>query len=262
MEKTVEKVGYVLAVSILLSTIIFSLALLNAAATVAGGLKSLSIQAAPSNGGGTVVPVAPTATPAPSQPSTPPANVKLDLSGRPVEGSSSAKVTLAAFDDLQCPFCARAFTDSESQIKTNYIDTGKVKLVFLHFPLYSIHPNAGPFAEDGECVSQIGGNDKFWQWRAIVYNNNNVVNVGSVINDSVAAGWAQQVGVDVSKYNACVASKQYDANVQKDYQQGISSGVSGTPTFYVIDKNGKSTQVVGAQPYSVFQTALDAALAA
>ncbi|PIZ82716.1 hypothetical protein COX97_03340 [Candidatus Pacearchaeota archaeon CG_4_10_14_0_2_um_filter_05_32_18] len=99
--------------------------------------------------------IAPTA---PSQPTAPiqPSQVKVNIGDSPVLGDPDAPVTVVEFSDFQCPFCGRFYSDALASIKTQYIDTGKVKLVFKDFPLTSIHPMAQPAAEAARCVRKQG----------------------------------------------------------------------------------------------------------
>ena len=106
----------------------------------------------------------------------------------------------------------------------------------------------------------MGSNDAFWKFHNAVYDNSDVINVGNLVNESIYATWAKSAGVDAAKFAECFAKKPYDAEVTSDQNLGLSYGVQGTPTFFIVDKSGKSTQLVGAQPYSVFQQTLDAQL--
>lgn len=86
----------------------------------------------------------------------------------PVQGEESAKVTLIEFSDYQCPFCERFFTQTESKIKTEYIDKGLVKFYYRDFPLSQIHPGAQKGAEAARCA---GDQDKFWEYHDAVFEN-------------------------------------------------------------------------------------------
>lgn len=252
LERTYEKIALILGGSMLLSTIIFSLALLNAANTVSTGLKDITFAGAPSV---PTVTLTPFPTIAPSQPTVQP-RANIDPAGRPVLGNADAKVTMVEFSDFQCPFCERYASNAGTQVKSNYIDTGKVKLVYMHFPLDSIHPQARPAANAAECVYRLKGADAFFKWHDLVFANQ------ASMTDAKYAEWATESGVDATAFNDCYSKKQYDSQVTADFNQGSANGVSGTPSFFVIDRTGKSQQIVGAQPYSVFQSALDTALAA
>jgi protein-disulfide isomerase len=163
----------------------------------------------------------------------------------PSIGDKNAPVTIIEFSDFECPFCERFYTQSYKQIKANYVDTGKVRIVFKHFPL-PFHANAQKAAEASECAREQG---KFWEMHDKLFENQNAISISSL------KGYAADLGLDTSKFNSCLDSGKYASRVQKDASDGSAAGVSGTPSFFI---NGKS--VVGAQPYSVFQQAIEAEL--
>lgn len=86
----------------------------------------------------------------------------------PVLGKEGAKVTLVEFSDYQCPFCGRHFTQTEGQIKKEYIDTGKVKFYYRDYPLSQIHPGAQKGAEAARCA---GDQNKYWEYHDLVFQN-------------------------------------------------------------------------------------------
>ncbi len=86
----------------------------------------------------------------------------------PVQGDPNAKVTIVEFSDYQCPFCGAFYTQTEGQIKKDYIDTGKVKFYYRDFPLTQIHPGAEKGAEAARCAGDQG---KYWQMHDIVFGN-------------------------------------------------------------------------------------------
>lgn len=92
--------------------------------------------------------------------------VTVDAGHLPVLGSESAPVTIVEFSDLECPFCNQFFKNTLPQIKKEYIDTGKVKMYYRHYPL-PFHPLAKPFANAVECANDQG---KFWELHDTIFN--------------------------------------------------------------------------------------------
>ncbi len=90
----------------------------------------------------------------------------VDVGHLPMLGKDSATVTVVEFSDLECPFCNNFFKQTFPQIKKDYIDTGKIKFYFRHYPL-SFHPLAQPFANAVECANEQG---KFWELHDKIYN--------------------------------------------------------------------------------------------
>jgi protein-disulfide isomerase len=170
---------------------------------------------------------------------------KLVESDDPSIGDADAPVTIVEFSDFECPFCGAFFSDTYAQLKKDYIDTGKVRLVFRDYPL-SFHPMAKPAAVAASCANEQG---KFWAYHDTIFQNQ------STLSDANLKVWAGQVGLDVAAFTACVGSGTREAEIDADIAAGTSFGVSGTPSFFI---NGKL--VVGAQPFSAFKTAIDAEL--
>ncbi|MDO8429563.1 MAG: thioredoxin domain-containing protein [Candidatus Daviesbacteria bacterium] len=90
----------------------------------------------------------------------------------PILGNESAKVTLIEFSDYECPFCSRFHTDAFKQIKSEYIDTGKVKFYYRDYPLAQIHPGAQKAAEATRCAADQG---KFWEYHSLVFENQTAI---------------------------------------------------------------------------------------
>ena len=171
--------------------------------------------------------------------------VNVEIGDSPVLGSKTAKVTIVEFSDYECPFCGRHFEQTYPQLKKDYIDTGKVQLVFKDFPL-SFHPQAQKAAESARCAGEQG---KYWEMHDKLFSNQQSL---SVENEKK---WAKELGLNTAKFDSCLDSGKYASAVQADSNYGQSIGVSGTPAFFI---NGK--KLVGAQPYSSFQAAINAEL--
>lgn len=178
--------------------------------------------------------------------------VKVSVDDDPITGNPKAKVTIVEFSDFQCPFCRRFWNDTFSQIKRDYIDTGRVRFVYRDFPL-SFHPMSRPSALAAQCAYEQG---KFWEMHDKIFGEQEKKDEGTVqfsIQD--LKRWASQINLNIIQFNQCLDSEKYKTEVENDIADGSSYGVSGTPTLYI---NGKS--IVGAQPYSVFKEAIEAEL--
>jgi protein-disulfide isomerase len=180
-----------------------------------------------------------------------------DRANQPTLGSKDAKVTMVEFGDFQCPFCKQYFQQNFAQIKSQYIDTGKVRLIFRHFPLSSIHVNAQIAAVAAECANQQG---KFWQYHDLLYTDGQ--SDGTGLDKASLEKYASSLGLNSgtfgfgkNKFNQCLESNATLSVVNADQAEGTKDGVTGTPTFYI---NG--VQFVGAQPLTAFQAAIDADL--
>jgi len=164
----------------------------------------------------------------------------------PFLGDENAPVTIVEFGDYQCPICQRFWANTLPQIKSQYIDTGKVKYVFRDFPLTSIHPMAMASAEAANCVFEQGGNKAYFEYHNKLYANQYVLSVNNL------KIWANEIGYNIDN---CLDSGKFRKEIRDDLSSGQSSGVRGTPSFFV---NGKPLS--GAQPFPVFQQLIEAEL--
>jgi protein-disulfide isomerase len=168
----------------------------------------------------------------------------------PMLGDANAKVTIIEFGDYQCPSCRLFWSDVEPRLKKDYIDTGRVKLVFRDFPIVEIHPEAIVAAMAAECAADQG---KYWEYHDKVFREQYNRGEG-VIRFRVAdlKKWGADLRLDTATFNACVDGKRHEEEVTKDYMDGAGVGIQGTPMFFI---NGRP--VGGAQPYPVFRKIID-----
>lgn len=164
-------------------------------------------------------------------------------------GDPNAPVTIVEFSDYQCPFCLRHFQQTMPQLKTEYIDTGRVYYVFKDFPITSLHPDAPRIHEASRCAGEIGGSDGYWQAHDSFFNNNQqLTDLPQPDLDNMLIRLTNEVEIDEEAMRECLASGRYTDAVNADLAEGQRLGVNGTPGFFV---NGYP--VPGAQPYDVFQ---------
>lgn len=188
----------------------------------------------------------------PSEPTDEPADEPADT-GKPVDvkvastdhirGDKNAPITIVEFSDIQCPFCSR-FHDTMNEVMKNYPD--KVRWVFKHFPLDSIHPYARKAAEATECA---GEQNKFWEYTDKLYANQDK------LNNEYFATAAKEVGLDSKKFDSCLSSGKMADKVDADFKYGQTLGVRGTPGSFI---NGKS--IPGAVPFSQVESMIKAEL--
>jgi len=167
-----------------------------------------------------------------------------------VLGDAKAKVLMIEFGDYQCPSCRMFWREVEPRLKKEYIDTGKVKLVFRDFPIVQIHPEAMLAAIAVDCA---GAQDKYWLMHDKVYREQDKGEDGVVrFKDTDLKRWAKDIKLDTAAFNECLDSQKYRDEVAKDKADGDAVGIQGTPTFFI---NGRV--VGGAQPYPVFKKIID-----
>jgi len=181
---------------------------------------------------------------------TPGEKVDVEIGDSPVLGNKSAKVVIVEFTDYECPFCGRHFSETFSQIKKDYIDTGKVLYVLKDFPLISIHSEAQKAAEAAHCVRDQLKDTGYWKMHDKLFENQQSL---SVENEKK---WARELGVQGATFDSCLDSGKHAKTVTDSTKYGESLGVSGTPNSFI---NGLGLS--GAYPYSDFKNIIDSELA-
>lgn len=189
---------------------------------------------------------------APAQPSQPPQalTAKLNIEGLQVLGRKDAPLTLVEFSDYQCPFCRAFHTGAFEQIKKEWIDTGKLRLISWDLPL-EFHSNAAKAALAARCA---GEQNKFWEMRDQLISN------AAQLEGEAIVGYARQVPqLDLERFKGCLGSNKYSSEIKKAADLASAQGISGTPSFLLGKTNGDQLDgvvIVGAQPYAAFETQL------
>jgi len=161
----------------------------------------------------------------------------------PTRGPADAPITLVEFSDYQCPYCKSA-EGVVAQVLERY--PTQVRLVFRHFPLDNIHPQARPAAEAAACAAEQG---KFWEYHKVLFHES------PKLGEAELGQYANQIGLDRAAFDACIAEKRHAAAIQADVAAGEKIGVAGTPAFYV---NG--LPVAGGRSLDQFATLIDGEL--
>jgi protein-disulfide isomerase len=185
-------------------------------------------------------------------------NAFVSVDGQPSRGDKNAKLTLIEFSEFQCPFCGRHVRETYPQLDKEYIQTGKVKYVFRDLPLESIHKNAFKASEAAHCA---GEQNKFWEMHDRLFANQ------TSLEPAMLTAHAQAIGIDAKKFQACLDSGKYAAEIRKDIADANKLGITGTPTTVIgltqpNDPKVKILRVIrGAQGFNSFKAAFDELLA-
>ncbi|MFN1649031.1 thioredoxin domain-containing protein [Vibrio rotiferianus] len=170
---------------------------------------------------------------------------------RPLLGNREAKIAIIEFSDFQCPYCKR-FTDSTfKQIKSNYIDTGKVQYIARDFPL-SFHSKAMGAAIAAACSLQ---QNAYWPMRGMLFSN--IKDLGEEFYQKAAS----DLSLNLEEFNKCIKDQSIAKKVEQDLTLGKSLGIRGTPSFLIgrveNDQLVAPQILVGAQQYAVFESLLE-----
>jgi protein-disulfide isomerase len=172
------------------------------------------------------------------------------------KGDPEAPVIIVEFSEFLCPFCAEHVgvdviasrpIDQEKtyqRIMAEYIETGKVRYIFRHYPIHG-----DPAKKAAEATLCARDQEKFWEYHDLLFEN-----FGFSQEDF--SGFAAQLGMNLDQFSECLSSGRYAQAVEADFSLGQKMGVSGTPTFFI---NGR--KLGGAYPFESFKTIIEEELA-
>ena len=181
--------------------------------------------------------------------------------GSPLLGSPNASIIMLEFGDYQCLMCERYFDNTEHNILRNYVESGKLKIIFMDFAF--IGPDSILAAQSAHCAEDQG---KYWQYHDELYSNWDGENTGWASKRNLK-NFATNIGLDNNNFNECLDSGKYASKVENNMIIGKQLEVTGAPTFFIFKSSsdmekiiGNVEKIVGAQPYSTFSNVLDSML--
>ena len=184
--------------------------------------------------------------------------VKISADDDPVIGDPNATISIIEFSDFQCPFCARFHIQTLPSILEEYVDQGKVKLIFRDFPIQNIHPNALPASVAAECANEQG---KFKEMHDELFDNQKEWSGLETANAmSLFSQYALEMGLEQEIFDSCLTNGKYIEEIRNDLNDGRTYGVSGTPGFFIGNDQIGYVELKGAQPFESFKKVIDAQL--
>lgn len=135
--------------------------------------------------------------------------------------ADKAQITIVQFADFECPYSASSFQVMQ-WIKKEYGE--HVRLVYRHFPVATIHPNASHAAQAAECARTQG---KFWEMHDTLFLNQKNLSPENIRQ------YASALQLDMKAFDSCLKDEVVQKRVVQDVEDGLAAGVSGTPTFFV-----------------------------
>lgn len=154
---------------------------------------------------------------------------KLLGSGAPVLGDPNAKVTVVEFADYQCPYCRRYAKDVFPQIKSQFIDKGLARFVYIDFAILGEESLTAAIA--AKCAKEQG---RFWEYHDYLYENQQGENRGAFSVDKLKS-FAKTLNLEQDSFDQCLDSRKYDEAVKEETTLGESFGVKGTPATFIND---------------------------
>jgi protein-disulfide isomerase len=138
-----------------------------------------------------------------------------------VRGPASAPVTLVEYGDYECPHCGRAYPI----VKQIQEAMGRrLRFVFRNFPLRESHPHAQSAAEAAQAA---GAQGRFWEMHDRLFERQ------FALDDASLVEYALELGLDVERFRRELERRVYEPRVREDFRSGVTSGVNGTPTFFI-----------------------------
>jgi protein-disulfide isomerase len=164
------------------------------------------------------------------------------------KGSAKAPVTVYEMSDFQCPYCRAFASETFPQLEKEYIKPGKVRWVFINFPLTSVHANAAAAAELALCAAQQRG---FWRMHDLLFQYQEA---WAPLKEAgpFFVSLADSAGLSKQTILSCLQSPQTIEQVKADAEGATRSGAASTPTFYI-----EGGLLEGAVPVKVFRQVLD-----
>jgi protein-disulfide isomerase len=186
-----------------------------------------------------------------------PAQGRIDTQGAPEKGNAHAACAMTEFSDFQCPFCKRHVDLTLPKIEKKYIESGKIRYVFMDFPLEEIHPLALEAAQAAHCA---GEQKQYWKMHGRLFANQDKLKPDDLV------AHAKALGLDGRRFEDCLDSDKYEDRIKASHALGEKLGIDGTPAIVLgRNRDGKIEAVrliVGSLPFEAIEAEVDKLLAA
>lgn len=198
--------------------------------------------------------------------STPPAatdETAADVTVRPVDasdhirGNPNAPILLVEYSDYDCPFCSQ-FHETMRRVMATYGTDGTVAWVYRHFPIVGLHPNAPEIAAASECVAELAGEDAFWTFTDLVFDEKPIETRNGqqylgFTDMTRLTEFAERAGADPTRFELCSTSGKYDTEITAAVAEAQAAGGTGTPHTLIIAGNEVVGTIPGAYPFENFR---------
>ncbi len=172
-------------------------------------------------------------------------------------GKVTAPIVMEVFSDYQCPWCSRYWLDTLKQVLPDYINQGKVCLIYRELAFEGERSQWG--AEAAYCANEQG---KFWEFHDKVVTERFNSNTTDILEQDNLKKLAEALGLDTQKFNNCLDSRKYQELVTQITQQALQQGVNGIPTTFLngIRVTNDQGEPVGAMPPEMLKSKIDECL--
>ncbi|WKZ35685.1 MAG: thioredoxin domain-containing protein [Anaerolineales bacterium] len=174
-------------------------------------------------------------------------------------GNPDAPIMIEEYSDFQCPYCRVFFENTEEALTAGYVADGTVYFVYKSFGDF-LGTESGRAAEAAYCAGDQG---RFWEMHDTIFANQTGENVGAYTDRRLLV-FAENIELNMEEFRSCFNSGKYKDRIDQDMKDGVLAGIKATPSFvmtYTVAGETRTRIIEGAQPYSVFQQEIQAALA-
>lgn len=188
-----------------------------------------------------------------TKPATRAYSAELDISAHPYIGSADAPLVMIEFGSYQCGFCRKHFYKTFPELKSTYVDSGKLRYVFFDIALDKRHKHAAKASEAAHCANEQG---EYFAYRSVLFDSRKVA-------AEFLPQHAATVGINTADFTRCLESERYRALPEADRTLSRKLRVRGTPSFFLgrLHPGGERVTVVrrvgGARPFALFSEQIE-----
>lgn len=186
-------------------------------------------------------------------PENPAVGTSMNVEGKQFKGKKEAKLTLIQFSDYECSYCGKLARETIPEVVKNYVDTGKLKFVFSDLAL-DMHSHAIKAGAASYCAAEQG---HYWEMHDVLFSNQ------GALEDSNLVSYATAMGLDTVKFQQCLNTNRYEAQIRNSSAEGRRAGFDATPiqVLGLTEANGSAVKVLkvisGAVGYPAVQAAIE-----
>lgn len=166
-----------------------------------------------------------------------------------VRGDRHALLTLLEYSDFTCGFCEKFFKETWPMLFSEYIQTGKVRLVYRDYP----RAVSGPSVDTALAARCAGEQGHYWAMHDRLFSSSKKFSLRDL------QGQAEALRLDVRQFTSCFDTSKYTKDIFEDRIEASQYGIRGTPHFilYATDRPQEAVVIPGAFPYEVFKEEID-----
>lgn len=158
-----------------------------------------------------------------------------------VLGSPDAPAELVVFSDFECPYCRNFALAATPAIVAEFVDTGRLRMRFVFFPLAAVHKNSVAAAKAAHCAGLAG---RFWAFHDYLFVRQPEW-AGDPAPDSLWVDFARNLDLEPESFQACFLSEEASAAVEADLRMALTAGITATPTIVLNRRSLTGFQTYG-----------------